>query len=78
MAKAQTKTKEINPELEKYINKLLKEVMSSDTATITDKTKVIDRALKFEAIKQKVGESWGSELFGDAIDDDEEDDQPLI
>jgi len=55
------KEKGINPELEKAINTMLAEVMVDSTATITDKTKVIDRALKLEAIKMKMqDDEWGS------------------
>jgi uncharacterized glyoxalase superfamily protein PhnB len=44
--------------------------MKDQTATITDKTKVIDRALKLEAIKMKMqDDEWGSG-FG-IVDDDE-------
>jgi len=48
------KDKGINPELEEAISKSLKEVMADTTASITEKMKVIDRALKLEAIKLKL------------------------
>jgi len=55
------KEKGINPELEKAISTMLAAVMIDSTATITDKTKVIDRALKLEAIKMKMqDDEWGS------------------
>jgi len=55
------KEKGINPELEKAINTMLAAVMVDPIATITDKTKVIDRALKLEAIKMKMqDDEWGS------------------
>ena len=64
------KDRGINPELEKHINKLMAEVMSDQTASITDKMKVIDRALKLEALKMKdADEGYGAGLF---MDDDEE------
>ena len=64
------KDRGINPELEKHINKLMAEVMQDPTASITDKMKVIDRALKLEALKMKdADEGYGAGLFGD---DDEE------
>ena len=54
------KDKGINPELEDAISKMLKEVMQDPTASITDKSKVIDRALKLEAIKLKIADDeWG-------------------
>ncbi len=63
------KDKGINPELEDAISKMLKEVMQDPTASITDKSKVIDRALKLEAIKLKISDDeWGS---GFASEEDE-------
>jgi hypothetical protein len=60
------KGKGLDPELERAIRKLLKEVMTSTDATITDKMKVIDRALKLEAIKQKMtDDGYGSGFFND-------------
>ena len=65
------KAKGINPALEAAISRLLEEVMADSTASLTDKTKVLDRALKLEAIKQKAdSDDWGS-----AFADDEEDDK---
>ena len=62
------KDKGINPAIEEAIGKLLREVMADPTATITDKSKVIDRALKLEAIKMKMqDDEWGSGF----TDDDE-------
>ncbi len=58
-------TKSVNVELEKAIDRLLKEVMKDPNATITDKTKVIDRALKLEAIKQKMDEPDEASGFDD-------------
>lgn len=63
------KTKGINPDLEKAVSDLLKSVMLDPEASLTDKTKVIDRALHLEKIKQKISdEEWGSGLM-----DNEED-----
>ena len=57
------KAKGLNPELEGAINSLLKSVMSDPTATLTDKCKVVDRALNLEKIKQKISDDeWGSGL----------------
>ena len=48
-------------EIEKAIRKLLKETMRDPQATLTDKTKVMDRALKLAAIKAKMDdEDYGS------------------
>lgn len=58
------KSKGINPELEEAVNKLLREVMQDSTASLTDKTKVLDRALKLEQIKQKISDDeWGKGFF---------------
>jgi hypothetical protein len=64
------KAKGINPELEDAINTLMTQVMNDPIATITDKMKVVDRALKLEALKLKDSDSeWGS---GFGLDDDED------
>lgn len=63
------KTKGINPELETAIANLLKATMSDPTASLTDKTKILDRALKLEQLKARISDDdWGA---GFAIDDDE-------
>lgn len=65
------KTKGLNPELEQAVSKLLKQVMEDETASLTDKTKVLDRALKLEQIKQKIADDeWGKGFFNN---DDGED-----
>ena len=64
------KQKGINPKLEESISQMLTAVMSDPMASITDKTKVIDRALKLEAIKLKMSDDeWGA---GFNVDDDDE------
>ena len=65
------KTSGINPDLESAISKLLAEVMADPEATLTDKSKIIDRALKLEAIRLKASDAdWGSG-FLDSDDDDD-------
>jgi hypothetical protein len=65
------KEKGLNPELEKAISEMLRAVMIDPVATINDKTKVIDRALKLEAIKMKMqDDEWGSGFMG--LDDDKD------
>lgn len=55
------KSKGINPALEEAINTLLEEVMADPAASLTDKTKVLDRALNLEKIKQKISDDeWGT------------------
>jgi hypothetical protein len=58
--------KGLNPELEEAVSKLLRDVMTDPTASLTDKTKVLDRALKLEQIKQKIADDqWGKGFFSD-------------
>lgn len=60
------KSKSINPDLEKAISSLLQQVMNDPTASLTDKTKVIDRALNLEKVKQKISDDeWGSGFLTD-------------
>ena len=62
--------KGVNPALEEAIETMLTQVMSDPEASITDKTKVIDRALNLEKIKLKISdEEWGA---GFAIDEEDE------
>jgi hypothetical protein len=64
------KQKGINPDLESAISTMLREVMADQLASITDKTKVIDRALKLEAIKLKMSDDeWGAGFAG--VDEDD-------
>jgi hypothetical protein len=64
------KDRGINPALEKAINELMSQVMVDPMSSITDKMKVIDRALKLEALKMKdADEGYGSGLFGDDDED---------
>lgn len=66
------KEKGINSDLEKAISELLKSTMLDPTASLTDKTKIIDRALKLEALKAKMSDDeWGSGFFG--VDEDDDD-----
>jgi hypothetical protein len=50
------KSNGINPEIEKHLNKLMKETMNSLEASLTDKMKIIDRMLKLEQLKQKMAD----------------------
>lgn len=55
------KSKGINPELERAIEKLLKDVMADPTASLTDKCKILDRSINIEKLKQKISDDeWGS------------------
>lgn len=64
------KEKGINPELEKAITDLLKATMSDPDASLTDKAKIIDRALKLEQLKAKISDDeYGSGFFNDDDDD---------
>ena len=63
------KDKGVNKSLETAVNKLLEEVMKDPTATLTDKCKVIDRAINIEKLKQKISDDdWGAGF----TEDDEE------
>jgi hypothetical protein len=66
------KDKGINPDLEQAISDLLKATMLDPTATLTDKTKILDRALKLEQLKLKMNDDeWGSGFLGGDDEDDE-------
>lgn len=55
----------VNPEIEKFINDTIEQVKSDPTASLTDKMKILDRALKWEAIKLKAeDDAWGSGFLG--------------
>ena len=67
MAKKQDKG--INPDLESAINSMLLDMKTNEEWSLTDKMKILDRALKLEAIKLKVSdEGWGSGLLDDSDD----------
>ena len=69
---ATKKPKGINPELEKAISDMLKQVMIDPECSLTDKMKVVDRSLKLEAIKLKMNsDDWGTGLFGGEEQEDE-------
>jgi hypothetical protein len=64
------KNKGVNPDLEDAVSKLLQEVMQDEQASLTDKCKVIDRAINIEKLKQKLSDDeWGSGFIN--TDDDE-------
>lgn len=66
------KQKGLNPELESAVELLLKQVMADDTASLTDKCKVIDRMVNIEKLKQKISDDeWGSG-FMNTDDNDEQ------
>jgi hypothetical protein len=70
---AKKRDKGINPDLEDAISQLLKSVMNDPMASLTDKTKVLDRSLKLEAIKLKMkDDEWGAAFFDGEDNDDEE------
>jgi hypothetical protein len=66
------KSKGINPDLETAISQLLTATMNDPMASLTDKTKILDRALKLEALKAKISDDeWGA---GFNLDEDDEKD----
>lgn len=63
-------------ELEKSVKKLLADVMKTpkdpkDAPSLTDKMKVIDRAIKLEALNQKLNDGAYGKGFFDDDDNDE-------
>jgi len=66
------KDKGISSELEDAIATLLTQTMNDPDASLTDKTKILDRALKLEQLKLKMqDDEWGAGFMG--LDDDEDD-----
>ena len=66
------KVKGISSELEDAIATLLTQTMNDPEASLTDKTKILDRALKLEQLKLKMqDDEWGAGFMG--LDDDEDD-----
>ena len=60
----------VNNEIEVFINDMLSQVKSDVNASLTDKMKVLDRALKWEAIKLKAeDDAWGAGFNQDSEDD---------
>jgi len=60
------RVKGLNPELEEAVSTLLKQVMDDPTASLTDKTKVLDRALKLEQVKMRLtDDEWGKGFYND-------------
>ena len=64
------KQKGVNPELESAIEKLLKEVMQDPMASLTDKCKILDRAINIEKLKQKISDDEWGQGFIDTADED--------
>jgi hypothetical protein len=52
-------------DLEMQISKLMKETMKDPSATLTDKTKVLDRGLKLAQIIAKIDDPSGNAGFSD-------------
>ena len=66
-----SKDKGINPDLDKFISDLMRQVLNDPEASVTDKVKVLDRALKLEALKMKDSDdAWGSGFMD--VEDDED------
>ena len=60
------KQKGLNPELETAIEKLLTDVMADPMASLTDKCKVLDRAINIEKLKQtgkKMAWNWNTNIY---------------
>ena len=68
-----TGTPQIPPEVQQMMQspswEQIKAVMADDMASLTDKCKVIDRAINIEKLKQKISDDeWGSGFI--ATDDE--------
>ena len=63
MARGQRGSK-VDPSLKRAVSKLLKETMDAPKATLSDKCKAIDRALKLAAIEAKMDDSGYGSGFG--------------
>jgi len=64
------KSKGLNAELEEAVAQLLRDVMADPNASLTDKTKVIDRAINLEKIKQKISDDeWGAGFINTGDDE---------
>jgi hypothetical protein len=60
----------VSNEIEQFINDMLSQVKNDTEASLTDKMKVLDRALKWEAIKLKAeDDAWGSGFMQEPDDD---------
>lgn len=70
---APKKKPKVSPTVERAVDKLLKEVMKQADATLLDKLRVLDRAIKIEAIKAKVQDDEDGEFFRNQPQDDETD-----
>lgn len=63
---AKKKKRSVNSDLENSIMELLHEVMNDQEASLTDKMKVIDRALKLEQVRLKIeDEEYGTGFYDD-------------
>jgi hypothetical protein len=61
--------KGLNPKLDRILTRLMDDTVNSETSTLEDKLKVLDRVLKWEAIKLKADdEDFGVGLF-EGLDD---------
>jgi len=67
MAAKKADRKGVNPDIEKLIKREIKRLLDdeSDTISLTDKCKIIDRALALEKVKAAIED----EGFGTAFDD---------
>jgi len=65
MPKLKPKVSKINEAVERAILKLLKDVMDNKSSSLIDKTRVLDRALKLEAIKARLTDDDEGAFFKD-------------
>lgn len=56
----------VNPDVEDFVEELLASVKNDETVPLEDKLKVLDRAIKVEALKLKAADAD----FGSGFDDE--------
>ena len=68
MTKAKPKERGLNPELERYLNDLMKKAQKDPDMSLTDRMKIVDRVLKFEQLRIKMTDDG----FGTGFHDDDD------
>lgn len=64
-----SKKNTVDPELERAVSTMLRQVMRDERIDLDSKLKVVDRAMKLEALKAKIKDDvWGS-AFDEATEE---------
>lgn len=73
MSRKRVLDKNLNPVLVDAIDKMLKDVLEDAESSLTDRCKIIDRALALEKIKQKINDDeWGAGFLPPEAEPEEE------